>query len=181
MAEKMILPARHLKVVKMSKKHAKVGESTRRQVAKAWILQLFARIVARQLGVLVNVVGKRVVLFVHDALVDAQLKAKDTRQKEANVIDPLGLEGVAVEKLVLSGKGKTLKLKAVEKVEWEQNGKILEGKKVVSWFLRRADVVLVFLMVKRRDGRSMNGVGRGSHNGQVAKESLQSLGVRFFH
>jgi hypothetical protein len=117
-----------------------------RQVAKCGVLEGLPRVPGSQLGVLVNVVGKGVMLLVHDALVFAKLKAKDTDKKEAPVIDGLGLEGIAMEELVLAGKGETLELKAVEKVERNKNCHLLERK---LGHVQGEDIELVEAMMKR--------------------------------
>jgi hypothetical protein len=104
-------------------------------------------------------------LFVHHFLVGAELKAKDARQKETEVVDPLGLEGVAVEEFVLAGKGEALELKAVKEVERKKDNKF-QGET---------------LIVERKDIHSMDSKCRERHDDQVSEETLESFVVGLLH
>jgi len=109
---------------------------------------------------------KSVVLFVHDAFMLTKLKAKDTSQKEADIIVPLRLESIAVEELMLTCKSKALELKSVEEVEGEKGCKLLDREPLV---------------VQREDIQSMDCIGRQSHDTEVDKETLEALHVRLLH
>jgi hypothetical protein len=144
----------------------KVVDATERYVAKARVLQLFAGEVAGELGVLVDVVGVGMMPLVHDFLVDAELKAKDALHKEAEVVDPPGLEGIAMEKLVLPGKGKALELESVEKVDRNEHDEFHGGEA---------------LFIKGEDVHLMDSKYRERHDAEVGEEALHSFVVGLLH
>jgi len=148
------------------KEHEEVCHAVLRHVAKAWVLELLSAKVAGELGVLVNVVGVSVVLLVHNALVRTKLKTKDACQKEADVIDPLRLEGISMQKLVLAGKGEALELKAVEKVHGQKERELESGET---------------LIVERKDIHLVDDKCRGCHGGQVGEEAFQAFVVGLAH
>lgn len=71
---------------------------------------------------LVNMVCIRVVLLVHDTLMLSKLKAKYTSVEQTQIVDPLRLEGIAVEELVLACKCKALELESIKQVEGYKDG-----------------------------------------------------------
>jgi hypothetical protein len=110
---------------------------------KSGILKLFTRVETGEFRVLVNVVGERMMLLVHHckeitaiihevvilvwcsypdevwqltSLVFSMLKANNSGPKETNVIHALGLECIAMEKLMLTIKSKALKLKTIKQI-----------------------------------------------------------------
>jgi hypothetical protein len=155
-----------LEGVKDVKESEKEGDATCRHIAKARILQLLTGEGACELGILVNVVGVCVMLLVHHFLMGTELKAKDARQEETKVIDPLGLEGVAMEKFVLAGKGEALELKAVKEVEGKEDNKFQGGET---------------LNVERKDIHSVDSKRRERHDDQVGEKTLKSFVVGLLH
>jgi len=71
------------------------------------------------------VVREGVVLLVHDALVFAKLKAKESNKEQGPIIDPLGLPGIAMKELMLPSKSKGLELEAIEEVERDEHDELL--------------------------------------------------------
>jgi hypothetical protein len=155
-----------LEGVKDVKELEKVVDATYRNIAKARILQLLSCKGACELGVLVNVVGVSVMLLVHHFLVGAELKAEDASQKETDVVDPLGLEGVSMEEFVLASKGEALELKAVKEVERKEDNELLGGEALAT---------------ERKDIRSMDSKCRERHDGQIGEETLESFVVGLLH
>lgn len=98
-----------------------VGVATGGHVTETRILERFPRIEAGEFRILVDMVGERVMLFVHDTFMFSQLETKDTHKEEGPIIDPLGLPGIAVKEFMLAGKGKALELESVEKVERKEH------------------------------------------------------------
>ena len=143
-----------------------VGVSARRKVAEARVLEGLTRVEASEFRILVNVVGEGMVLLVHDTFMFTKFKAEKTDKEQRPVVYPLGLPSIAVKELMLSGKGKALELKAVEKVERNKHGKLLGGQ---LFLLEREHIHLV------------DGIGRTGHDGKVDKEALESLKVRLLH
>jgi hypothetical protein len=135
-------------------------------VAKTFILENGAVIVARQLGVLVNMVGVGVMLLVHNPFMLAKLEAEDASVEQAEVIDPLGLEGVAVEEFVLTCKRKALKLESIEEVDWDEDGELSKIKAV---------------LVKRKDTQPLYDLDSHGSDGKIGEESLEALIVGFLH
>jgi hypothetical protein len=125
---------------------ANVADSIEWDVSKGLVLENLAAVVASELWILVNVVGVGVMLFVHDTFVLPKLKAKDTRIKETEVIDPLGLEGIPVEELMLSSKSKALKLESVKEVERKEHQELSKSK---ALFVQGEDLLLLYTV----DGR----------------------------
>jgi citrate lyase gamma subunit len=135
-------------------------------IAESRFFQLFAGVVTGELRVFVFVVGVGVVLLVHHTLMSSQFEAKASNKEETNVVVLLGLEGIAVEELVLPCKCKGLELKAKKGVE-KQKGQRLRGT------LQQAFIQL--------DVQGVNGIGRQGHDGQVGKEAFEALLVRLGH
>jgi len=152
------------------KELTKVAPATRGKVAEAGILEHFARIVTGEFGITVNVVGVGVVLLVHDTLVLAELEAKDTSEEEADIVDPLGLERIAMKELVLARKGKALKLETVEKVERDEDGKLLHG-----------DASKVHCLNRREDIEVVDGSDRQSDDAEVQGKTLETSSVALLH
>ena len=105
-------------------------------------------------------------LLMHDAFVLTKFKADNSSEKEANVVDPLGLEGVLVKELVLSRKGKALKLQSVKKVKRKKNDQLVVGKTV---------------FVERRNTCVVDCIGCACQNAEIEKEALESGGIGFAH
>lgn len=141
--------------------------STRGDVSKHGILKFFTRIVACQLRVLVNIVGVGVVLFVHDAFVRAKLKAHGADNEENDVVDPLGLKGIAMKEFVLTGKSEALELKAIKDVERKKHSNLSR--------------VLEDVLGEREDLQAVDGVRRGSENRKVGEEPLEAFVVRLLN
>ena len=83
-------------------------------IAKARIIQLLASVKTSQLGIFVDVVGERVMLLVHNALVYTQLEREAPDQKETEIVDPFSFEIIPMQERVLPSKRKSLKLKAIK-------------------------------------------------------------------
>ena len=141
--------------------------STRGDIPKHWILKFLTRIVACQLRVFVYVVGISVVLFVHHTFVRAKLKAHGTDDEENSIVDPFGLPGIAMKKLVLTGKSEALELKAIKDVERKEHSNL-------SWVLKDD-------LVKREDLQAVDEVRRGSENRKVGEEPLEAFVVRLLN
>ena len=101
----------------------------------------------------------------HDLLVGSQLKAKQAHQEQTSIVVKLGLEGIAVEELVLAGEGEALELEAVEDVERKEHDKFLKVQ--ASENLTVEDTV--------------NGNCSRSHDAQIDKETLKTLVIRLSH
>ena len=83
-----------------------VGISAKRDIAESGSFQLLSAKVGGELGVLIDVVSEGMVLLVHEALVGAKFEADTTEDEEDVIVVPLGLEGIAMQELVLASKGK---------------------------------------------------------------------------
>jgi len=140
------------------------------EVAEARVLEHFPRIVAGEFGVAVNVVGVGVVLLVHDALVFTQFEAKDTSEEEANIVDPLGLEGIAVEELVLSSKGKALELKTIKEIKRNKDGELFHG-----------NALQVHGLDGRKDTKLVDSKGRQRNQAEVQRKAGETSSIRLLH
>jgi hypothetical protein len=147
-------------------KHLDVSPSREGNVPKSRVFQCFSIIVAGELWILVNVVGKSVVLLVHDSFMLAKLAGKDTGVEETQVVDPLGLECVAMKELVLSSKRKTLELETVEKVKRDKDSELCKSQA---------------LCLEWKNLKLMDRVGGQAQNGKISEESLEAFIVRLLH
>lgn len=161
-----------LESVKDVQELTNIGNASKGDVAERLVLEDVSRVVARKLGVLVDVVGVGVVLFVHDTLMLSKLKAKHTRVKENEVVDPLGLEGVAVEELVLSCERKALELESIEKVERNKDQKLFTSKAFLVVFIDHAP---------GEDAELVDSSDSRSHDTEIGKEAFEAFVVRFLH
>ena len=144
-----------------------VGDAAVRDVAKGGVLELLARVVAGELGVLVDVVGVGVVLLVHDLLVSTKFEAEDSCQEETDVVVHLGLEGVAVKELMLSSESEALELEAVEEVQRNEHEEL-------GWIVEDA-------LVEWVDVQEMNGVRGERHDTEVDGQALEAFVVALLH
>ena len=83
-----------------------VGISAKGDVTESRSFELLAAKVGGELGILVDIIGEGMVLLVHEALVGAKLEADTAEDEEDVIVVPLGLEGIAMQELVLASKGK---------------------------------------------------------------------------
>ena len=144
-----------------------VGISAKGDVAEAGGLELLAAKVRGKLGILVNVVREGMVLLVHEALVGAKLETDTAEDEEDVVVVPFGFEGIAMQKFMLTSKGKGLELESVEQVERDEDGHLVPiGEDIHS---------------EGVDVQPVDGVGRDTHNGQVFEQTLEALIVRLLH
>ena len=111
----------------------------------------------------------------HHALVRTQLEAKDSGQEEAKVIDPLGLEGISMQELVLTSKGKALELESIKEVSGNEDCQLLP--------IDAGDVQVGNVQVDdmRKDIHLVNGKSGGSHDGKIREETFESFVVRLLH
>ena len=114
-------------------------------------------------------------LFVHHSFVRTQLEAKDSGQEEAKVIDPLGLERISMQELVLTSKGKALELESIKEVGRNEDCQLLP--------IDAGDVQVGNVQVDdmRKDIHLVNGISGGSHDGKIREETFESFVVGLLH